>query len=83
MACVCQPGHNTRVPSAVSQSHVFSVFVLFSYTNEASVPKEGTGGRGAGEGKRREGEGGGRGNQGLLLLTELHLDGLYGALFVT
>lgn len=47
--CVCQPGHNTRVSSAVSQSHVFSVFVLFSYTNEASVPKEGTG---WGEGRR-------------------------------
>lgn len=82
MACACQLGHNTPVSSAVSQSHVFSVFVLFSYTNEASVPKERTGGRGAGERKRR-GVGGGRGNQGLLLLTELHLDGLYGALFVT
>lgn len=58
MACVSQLGHNTRVSSAASQSHVFSVFVLFSYTNEASVPKEGTGGRGAGERKRRGGVGG-------------------------
>lgn len=84
---MCQPGRHTRVSPAVSQrSHVFSVFVLFSYTNEASVPEEGTGGGGAqvrGRGGAGGREGGCRGNQGLLLLTELHLDGLYGALFVT
>lgn len=43
------------------------------------------GGGGAGERRKRKRRRRvrSRGNQGLLLLTELHLDGLCGALFVT